>query len=101
MCLAAPAKVISITDREAVVDYNGVRTTARLDTLAEPLAPGDYVLIHTGFAIRRLSPEDGEATLRLFDELANSLDLNDASSSENAEHSRAGNEQQPQTTSDS
>jgi len=82
MCLAAPAKVISITDREAVVDYNGVRTTARLDTLAEPLAPGDYVLIHTGFAIRRLSPEDGEETLRLFDELANSLDLNDVSSDE-------------------
>ena len=83
MCLAAPAKVISITDNEAVVDYNGVRTTTRLDTLTEPLAPGDYVLIHTGFAIRRLSAEDGEETLRLFDELAESLDLNDVSSSEN------------------
>lgn len=90
MCLAAPARVISIADREAVVDYNGVRTTARLDTLIEPLAPGDYVLIHTGFAIRRLSPEDGEATLRLFDELANSLDVNNVSSYENAEHSRVG-----------
>ena len=95
MCLAAPAKVISITDREAVVDYNGVRTTARLDTLAEPLAPGDYVLIHTGFAIRRLSPEDGEETLRLFDELANSLDLNDVSSYENAEHSRVEDSENP------
>lgn len=78
MCLAAPAKVISITDNEAVVDYNGVRTTTRLDTLTEPLAPGDYVLIHTGFAIRRLSPEDGEETLKLFDELAASLDANSA-----------------------
>ena len=116
MCLAAPAKVISITDREAVVDYNGVRTTARLDTLAEPLAPGDYVLIHTGFAIRRLSAADGEETLRLFDELAaslggatgssdeansdqqaeaNSLDSNGVSSDENAEHSRAGEESNP------
>ena len=101
MCLAAPAKVISITDREAVVDYNGVRTTARLDTLAEPLAPGDYVLIHTGFAIRRLSPEDGEETLRLFDELAaslseaNSLDVNDVSSNENATHSRGRDEASP------
>jgi len=73
MCLAAPAKVISISDNEAVVDYNGVRTTTRLDTLAEPLAPGDYVLIHTGFAIRRLSAEDGEETLKLFDQLAESL----------------------------
>jgi hydrogenase expression/formation protein HypC len=80
MCLAAPAKVISTEGNEVVVDYNGVRTTARLDTLTEPVSPGDYVLIHTGFAIRRLSPEDGEETLKLFDELANSLDVNDVSS---------------------
>ena len=89
MCLAAPAKVISVTDNEAVVDYNGVRTTTRLDTLTEPLVPGDYVLIHTGFAIRRLSAEDGEETLKLFDELAKSLDLGPATSSENAERSPA------------
>ena len=73
MCLAAPAKVVSITNNEAVVDYNGVQTTTRLDTLTEPVAPGDYVLIHTGFAIRRLSAEDGEETLKLFDQLAESL----------------------------
>jgi len=73
MCLATPAKVLSISDNEAVVDYNGVRTTTRLDTLTEPVAPGDYVLIHTGFAIHRLSAEDGEETLKLFDDLADSL----------------------------
>jgi hydrogenase expression/formation protein HypC len=72
MCLAAPARVISVSasDKTAVVDYGGVQMTARLDTLPEPVAPGDYLLIHTGFAIRRLSPEDGEETLRLFDEMA-------------------------------
>ena len=105
MCLAAPAKVISISDNEAVVDYNGVRTTTRLDTLTEPLAPGDYVLIHTGFAIRRLSAEDGEETLKLFDELAdslrefasssdeanaNSIQKTELSSDEKAEPSRVG-----------
>jgi len=73
MCLAAPARVISISDRVATVDYGGVETRCRLDTLAEEVAVGDYVLIHTGFAIRRLSPEDGEETLKLFDELAASL----------------------------
>jgi len=73
MCLAAPARVIEVSERSAVVDYNGVRTTARLDALPDSVSPGDYVLIHTGFAIRRLSPEDGEETLRLFDELAKSL----------------------------
>jgi len=122
MCLAAPAKVISVTDNEAVVDYNGVRTTTRLDTLTEPLAPGDYVLIHTGFAIRRLSAEDGEETLKLFDELADSLDANansprnnavsslentnspgekDASSDENAERSRVGGEDHCEVNRDS
>ena len=119
MCLAAPAKVISISDNEAVVDYNGVRTTTRLDALTEPLAPGDYVLIHTGFAIRRLSTEDGEETLKLFDDLAESLrdsvgssdnananspDCTDASSDENAQHSRAGgvssSDQQAKLSSD-
>jgi len=73
MCLAAPALVISIDGNVASVDYGGVRTRARLDALAEPVTPGDYVLIHTGFAIRRLSPDDGRETLRLFDELAASL----------------------------
>jgi len=75
MCLAAPARVLEVQEGQLVVDYGGVRTTARSDALAEDVSPGDYVLIHTGFAIRRLSPEDGEETLRLFDELAASLSV--------------------------
>ena len=74
MCLAAPARVISISDNVATVDYGGVETQCRLETLTEEVVIGDYVLIHTGFAIRRLSPEDGEETLQLFDELARSLE---------------------------
>jgi hydrogenase expression/formation protein HypC len=73
MCLAAPGRVIAIEGNEATVDYGGVRTRARLDALGEPVAVGDYLLVHTGFAIRRLSPEDAEETLRLFDELVASL----------------------------
>lgn len=73
MCLAIPALVISATDRTAVVDHGGVRLSVRLDALSEPVEPGDYVLIHTGFAIRRLAAEDGEETLKLFDDLAASL----------------------------
>ncbi len=73
MCLAAPARVLSISGQTAVVDYDGVQTSARLETLGEPVRPGDFVLVHAGFAIQRLSPEDGEETLRLFDELARSV----------------------------
>jgi len=100
MCLAVPAKVVSILDSEAVVDYDGVRTTIRLDALGEPLMIGDYVLIHTGFAIRRLSSEDGEETLKLFDELTDSL-RESASSDEKATPSRAGEQQNPGTKSES
>lgn len=73
MCLAAPARVVDVSERTAVVDVDGVRMTARLDALSDPLAPGDYVLVHAGFAIRRLPADEGEATLRLFDELSESL----------------------------
>ena len=85
MCLAAPARVISISDNTATVDYGGVETQCRLETLTEEVAVGDYVLIHTGFAIRRLSPEDGEETLKLFDELAKSLEAEQSVTAEGAE----------------
>jgi hydrogenase expression/formation protein HypC len=82
MCLAAPARVLSISGQMAVVDYDGVQTNARLETLGEPVHPGDFVLVHAGFAIQRLSPEDGEETLRLFDELARSVTAHDTPKSE-------------------
>jgi hydrogenase expression/formation protein HypC len=89
MCLAAPARVIEVSEKIAVVDYGGVRATARLDALPDEVSPGDYVLIHTGFAIRRLSPEDAEETLRLFDELAASLAAEAPPDSEQAAEDRA------------
>ncbi len=55
------------------MEYGGVRAHARLDTLPDAVAPGDYVLVHTGFAIRKLAADDAQQTLRLFDELARSL----------------------------
>ncbi len=76
MCLAAPARIVRQAEDgiRVTVDYGGVETEVRLDTLSEPVAVGDYLLVHAGFAIRRLDPKDGEETLLLFDELAASLD---------------------------
>jgi hydrogenase expression/formation protein HypC len=73
MCLAAPALVLSVSGQTAEVDYGGVGATVRLETLSELVRPGDYVLVHAGFAIQRMSAADGQATLRLFDELASSV----------------------------
>jgi len=53
MCLAIPGRVIEIHGKTAVVDFGGVRREVRLDLLPE-VGIGDYVIVHTGFAIERL-----------------------------------------------
>ena len=57
MCLAIPAKIISINGEEAVVEMDGVRRTAVVSFVKDPRI-GDYVLLHAGFAIRKWSEED-------------------------------------------
>ncbi|HET6437466.1 MAG TPA: HypC/HybG/HupF family hydrogenase formation chaperone [Anaeromyxobacter sp.] len=69
MCLGVPGKVLAIDGLSATVDFFGVRKELRLDIVDEPVAVGDYVLNHVGFAIRRIPPEEAEETLALFDEL--------------------------------
>jgi hydrogenase expression/formation protein HypC len=68
MCLAIPARVIEIDDAEtALIDVGGVRKRISL-SLVEDVVPGDYVIVHVGFALARLDPEEAERTLALFAE---------------------------------
>lgn len=60
---------MSIDGDIALVDFWGVTKPVRLDVVDQPVAPGDYVLNHVGFAIRRIPPEDIGETLALYDEL--------------------------------
>ena len=73
MCLAIPAQIIEILEHEqAIVDMGGVRkpiSTALLDEVAV----GDYVIVHVGFALSRLDPEEAAETLKLFAELAEAI----------------------------
>jgi hydrogenase expression/formation protein HypC len=69
MCLGVPGKVIAVDGMNATVDFFGVRKALRLDIVDEPVAVGDYVLNHVGFAIRRIPPEEVEETLALFDQI--------------------------------
>ncbi|MBC7220535.1 HypC/HybG/HupF family hydrogenase formation chaperone [Candidatus Bipolaricaulota bacterium] len=69
MCLAVPTKVLSVDGNLATVGVQGVRARVRLDALGEEVRIGDYLLVHAGFAIRRLDPQDAQETLALFDEL--------------------------------
>ncbi len=64
--------MISIDDGVATIDFFGVKRLLRLDVVDAPVAPGDYVLNHVGFAIRRIPAEEIADTLALYDELLRS-----------------------------
>ena len=53
MCLGVPGVVVEIAGAQAVVDFRGVRRKVALDIVDEPVVPGNHVLVHVGFAIRR------------------------------------------------
>ena len=69
MCLGVPGKVIEVDGLMATVDFWGVRRQIRLEVVDEPVQPGDYILNHVGYAIRRIPPEQIDATLALYEEL--------------------------------
>jgi hydrogenase expression/formation protein HypC len=69
MCLGVPGRVVEVEGLDATVDFWGVRRQVRLDIVDQPVAPGDYILNHVGFAIRRIPAEDIGETLALYETL--------------------------------
>ena len=69
MCLGVPGRVVELGDCTAIVDFWGVRKEVRLDIIDEAVVPGDYILNHVGFAIRRIAPESVQETLALYETL--------------------------------
>jgi hydrogenase expression/formation protein HypC len=69
MCLGVPGRVVSVDGLEATVDFFGVRRRVRLDVVDQPVSPGDYILNHVGFAIRRIPEEEIGETLVLYERL--------------------------------
>ena len=90
MCLGVPGRVIAVEGDVATVDFWGVRKTVRLDVVDEPVAPGDYVLNHVGFAIRRIPASDIQATLALYEELLAAEDERDPMAADVAGELRVG-----------
>ena len=69
MCLAIPACVEElIAGDSAIVNLGGVRKEISL-ALVEDVAVGDYVIVHVGFALQKLDPEEAALTLALFAEI--------------------------------
>ena len=75
MCLAMPAQIIEIdADADiATVALGEVRKAVSL-ALVDTVVPGDFVLIHVGYALNRISPEEAERTLALFNEAGLSIE---------------------------
>jgi hydrogenase expression/formation protein HypC len=67
MCLSIPVQVIEINGDMATVEVGGVRYKAGLQMLSD-VKVGDYVLMHTGFAIEKIDEEEAKATLKTFEE---------------------------------
>ncbi|MCP5267879.1 MAG: HypC/HybG/HupF family hydrogenase formation chaperone [Zoogloeaceae bacterium] len=69
MCLALPCKVVDIAEGDkATIDVSGMKKEISL-ALLDDVAIGDYVIVHVGYALTRLDPEEAEKTLALFAEM--------------------------------
>ncbi|GAB4332744.1 MAG: HypC/HybG/HupF family hydrogenase formation chaperone [Desulfobulbaceae bacterium] len=81
MCLAIPMRVDEVLGERddplsfpvAVVDENGLRKEVRLDVVDRWPEIGDYVIVHAGFAIRTLDPDEAETNLQLIRKMADDV----------------------------
>ena len=76
MCLAIPGAIVELTDpvrQLATVDVGGVRRTVSV-ALLDGAAPGDWVLIHVGFALSKIDEPEARATLALLQQLGGQCD---------------------------
>ena len=67
MCLAVPAKVVEIRGEAAVVELGDIRKEISL-ILLDDVQIGDFVIVHVGFALSKLDPDEARKTLALFAE---------------------------------
>ena len=68
MCLGIPMKILKIDGERAIADLSGVKKEISIQ-LMESVKLGDYVIVHAGFAIEKLSESEAQETLKLLKEL--------------------------------
>lgn len=72
MCLAVPLKLVEINGRTAIGEAMGVSREIRVDFIRDP-KPGEYVIVHAGFAIERLSNQQAQLDLEAWAEVEDVL----------------------------
>lgn len=66
MCLAYPGKIIKIKNNYAIVDFDGLTRKINIELIEKPKI-GDFVNVHTGFAIQKMTRKDAEDVLKLYE----------------------------------
>ncbi len=74
MCLAIPAEIVQIEDEMATVKVGDALRKTSLVLLPEGAQLGDYVIVHAGFALHKVDPEEAMESLKLLQELASMVD---------------------------
>jgi len=74
MCLGIPVKVIAVDGQSAVVEVGGARRETSL-LLLDDVSPGDWVILHAGFAIQKMDEEEAAKTLALLRELPIAIEI--------------------------
>ncbi len=83
MCLSIPSKVIKIDENNmATVDTMGVKREVTLDLIGEPVSVGDFVLIHVGFAMNKISQEEALESIKVYDEIVAKMNSEEIDPSE-------------------
>lgn len=72
MCLAVPLKIKTIDGKNAVGEAGGLSQNVRIDFIQD-LMPGDYVLVHAGFAIQKMTQQEARENLALMQEAFHEL----------------------------
>lgn len=72
MCLAVPLKIVSVDGKHAVGEAAGLSQIIRVDFIPG-IQPGDYVMVHAGFAIQKLTQQQAEENLACIQEAIDAL----------------------------
>lgn len=70
MCLSVPGQIIKIENDNAIVNINGNIINCNIQLIDNP-QPEEYVLVHAGFAIEKITEQEAKETLDLFEEFEN------------------------------
>ncbi len=73
MCLAVPLKILSVDGRQAVGEAGGLTQRLRVDFIPD-IRPGDYVMVHAGFAIEKLTEQQAKENLACIQEAVDALE---------------------------